>query len=223
MSRMGATVVRRLPVFALLLSACAVIASGSAAHHFEFDRAAIEVGQVWRLVTGHWTHWSPDHLFWDVATFGALGLLAERRSRASFLACTLSSAVAISAALWFLRPDVLTYRGLSGIDVGLFTLVATGMFRDARAARHRPTAAVAVVALSAFALKLTWELAAGSALFVDAASAGFQSLPLAHAIGGAVGALGGWFSPGCDASGAFVPSPVYSGERVRVRGSSGKN
>jgi len=195
--RMAPTFLRRLPVFTLLLGACALVASGMA-HRLEFDRHAVAAGQVWRLVTGHWTHWSSNHLLWDVATFAALGILAERRSRAAFLACTLASAVAISAGLWFLRPDVVTYRGLSGIDVGLFAVVATGMIRDARTTRHRPTAILAIAALGALGLKLAWELTTGSAFFVDTAAAEFQSLPLAHALGAAVGAAVAFFRGGAE-------------------------
>ena len=38
-------------------------------------------------------------------------------------------------------------------------------------------------------MKTAWELGSGSALFVDAASAGFKSVPLAHAVGGAIGII----------------------------------
>jgi rhomboid family GlyGly-CTERM serine protease len=157
------------------------------ATQLQFDREAILAGEWWRGVSGHFVHWSADHLFWDVATFAVLGILAERRSRTGLLACALASAVAVSAGLWILRPDVITYRGLSGIDAGLFALVATGMLRDARTTGHRPTAILAVAALGVLGLKLAWELTTGSALFVDAAAAGFQSMPLAHALGAVAG------------------------------------
>jgi rhomboid family GlyGly-CTERM serine protease len=193
---MAPTFLGRLPLCTLLLCGCALVATCGSSDRLEYDRAAIEAGQVWRLLTGHWTHWSPQHLFWDVATFASLGVLSERRSRAAFLACTFAAATAISASLWLFRPDVILYRGLSGIDVGLFTLVVTGMFRDTRATHRRATATIAIAALVALALKLTWELATGTAFFVDAAAAAFQSLPSAHAVGGVVGVLCGCAIPG---------------------------
>lgn len=155
----------------------------------QYDRGAIAAGQWWRAVTGHWTHWSLDHLLWDAATFAALGMLAEARHRGRFLICTASSAVAISAGVWLLRPDVTSYRGLSGIDCGLFTLVAVSIARDAVRARRPVAASLAAAALLCFVLKTAWEITSGAALFVDAAAAGFTSLPLAHALGGAAGLL----------------------------------
>jgi rhomboid family GlyGly-CTERM serine protease len=184
---MAPTFLRRLPLCTLLLCGCALVAACGPSDRLEYDRAAIEAGQLWRLLTGHWTHWSPQHLFWDVATFASLGALAERRGRAGFLGCTLAAALAISGGLWLLRPDVVAYRGLSGIDAAMFGAVATGMLRDAARSGRRGAAAVALAALAALGLKLAWELATGSALFVDAGAAGFQSLPLAHAIGACVG------------------------------------
>ena len=32
----------------------------------QYDRLAIADGEVWRLMTQHWCHWSMDHLFFDL-------------------------------------------------------------------------------------------------------------------------------------------------------------
>ena len=157
----------------------------------QYDRTAIAAGQAWRLVSGHWAHWSADHLAWDVAAFAALGAIAEDRSRRRFLACVFGSAAVISAGVGFLRPDLPFYRGLSGIDAALFAFVATAVAREAVANHRRATACFAIAGLGGLALKLVWELSTGSALFVDAAAAGFEPLPLAHALGAAVGAVAG--------------------------------
>ena len=54
------------------------VAALNLAGALQYDRGAIAAGQVWRIITGHFTHWSADHLSWDVAVFAVLGLLAER-------------------------------------------------------------------------------------------------------------------------------------------------
>lgn len=163
---------------------------------FEYDRTAIESGQVWRVITGHFTHWSLDHLFWDVAVFAVLGAFAERRTGSAFVLCVLSSALAITAGVWCLRPDLALYRGLSGIDSALFVMVTAALARDALRRREWSVVAFTSTALAAFVTKTCWETATGSALFVDAAAAGFEPVALAHAIGGLVGAVTGLLPAG---------------------------
>ena len=154
----------------------------------QYDRAALNAGALWRVLTGHLTHWSRDHLAWDLLTFAVLASLAERNSRRRFLSCVLASSVLISAAVWLLRPDLTYYRGLSGIDTALFALVATTLFRNARLARDRPTMLIATTGLAALAAKTLFELSTGSSVFVGAAP-DFEPLPLAHVVGGATGLL----------------------------------
>ena len=35
----------------------------------DYRRDAIQAGQLWRLITSHLTHWSPDHLAWSLLVF----------------------------------------------------------------------------------------------------------------------------------------------------------
>jgi len=65
----------------------------------QLDRAALGAGELWRILTCHWAHWSLDHLVWDVLAFGVLGLLAIRHCPRRTLALLGISAVAISARL----------------------------------------------------------------------------------------------------------------------------
>src|SRR5262245_41482469 len=111
-----------LPVVAILLSALAVGigAFENLSGALSFDRAAVANGEPWRLFTGHLTHWNWDHLVWDVLMFAVLGVLIESRSRAAFARVLFVSTAAISAAVWFFSANVTEYRGLSGIDSGLF-------------------------------------------------------------------------------------------------------
>ena len=178
------------PAWTVLLSGCALMAF-VAGPVFQYDRGAILGGEWWRVVTGHLTHWSLDHLFWDLIVFAVLGALNERRDRGAFLRCTVCAAVLISAGLWLLRPDVTHYRGLSGIDSALFVMTATAACTDSLIAGRGRIAVMAAVSLALFAAKILWELASSAALFVDASAAGFETIPLAHALGGAAGAAAG--------------------------------
>ncbi len=77
---------RRLPWLTLLLSALAagLVLCGIGTEGLEFDRTAISAGQIWRLATGHFTHWNADHMAWDVMMFAVLGAMIERHNRWSY-------------------------------------------------------------------------------------------------------------------------------------------
>jgi rhomboid family GlyGly-CTERM serine protease len=161
-----------------------------AARWLELDRSAVARGEVWRLVTGHWTHWTLDHLLWDVLTFLLLAILCETWiSRRALLATVAGSALLISAGVWVALPGLSCYRGLSGIDSALFVLLAVALLRRESGAR----AGLAGVAVLLFLAKAAWEVSTGSTLFAD--SAGFVPVPLAHLLGGAWGLVAAVLHP----------------------------
>jgi len=159
--------------------------------HLQYDRAAIAAGEVWRLVSGHWAHYSLDHVIWDVIAFAALGVACERRSRARFLVCLIASALAISVSVWLLLPEMQVYRGLSGIDSALFTCLAASMWNDGRRSERPGLQAIALACVSAFLLKVAFELVTGRTVFVNEMDPGAVGVPLAHIAGAACGVLVG--------------------------------
>ena len=184
---------RRTPCASLLLAAAAVVVflwPGLSAH-LQYDRTAIAAGQVWRLVSGHWAHYSLDHVFWDVIAFVALGVACERSSRARFLVCLVASALAISVSVWLMLPEMQVYRGLSGIDSALFTLLAASMWIDGRRSERRGLQAIAMAGVSAFLLKVAFELITGHTVFVKDMDPRAVGVPLAHIVGAGCGLLVG--------------------------------
>lgn len=158
-----------------------------AAGWLEYDRGRIAAGEVWRVVTCHWTHWSADHLLWDLGAFVVLTALCWRLGRARTLAAIAAAALLIPLALWLVTPDLARYRGLSGLDSALFVLLAAGLLRREAVAGRRRTVKLAAGLLAVFAAKVLFEAATGTTLFVDA-SAAFVPVPLAHLVGGVCGA-----------------------------------
>jgi len=155
---------------------------------FAYDRTAIAAGQLWRLVTGHWTHWTADHLAWDLVVFAVLGVFWERTGRRrAFLVCVFGSALLISLAVWLVLPEMALYRGLSGVDCALVTAVTfQSLRRSARSGQHGLSLALTAV-LAGYFLKVLYELATGSTLFVNSENATFIAVPLAHLVGGVFG------------------------------------
>jgi rhomboid family GlyGly-CTERM serine protease len=153
----------------------------------QFQRDAVAGGELWRVVTCHWTHWSLDHLVWDALPFALLVLLAWRASPRRTLWTLGLSAVLIPAGAWIFYPQVLTYRGLSGLDSALFLLVALDLCRKATKSRHWVTVVVVAALMAGFLAKVLFEILTGTTVFAD--SAFFVPLPLAHLIGAQCGAL----------------------------------
>ena len=181
--RLGAPAIFAGP---LLLSATAVLVHllPGAARLLEYDRAAILRGELWRLLTGHWTHLSLDHLALDVAAFAALGGALVWVGRRLFWRTVLGSALAISLSLLVCGQEWSTYRGLSGIDSALLGALATLLWLGGGRRGERRLGAAALLL---FAGKIGYESITGTALFA-AETPGHEVVPLAHLVGAGIGA-----------------------------------
>lgn len=154
-----------------------------------YQRDLIAAGELWRLVTGHFVHWSHSHLVWDLCTFLALGAACELRSRKRLLACLLISAVAIPGVVWLLLPELELYGGLSGIDSALFALLGGQLAHEQWKRGSSAALAMALVFSLAFVLKTGFEMTNGGTVFVGDLAPGIVSVPLAHLAGAVVGVL----------------------------------
>ena len=183
-----------LPSVSLILVAVAVtiMPFDTLASWLQYDRAAVDGGQLWRLLTCQFTHWSWDHLFWDAAALLFLGWVLEREDHRSLLVCLGLSAVLIPTVVHFGLPDLATYRGLSGIDSAVFVLLAVTLLRRCYADGDRLWTWACVAMLVGFAAKVGFELISGGTLFVDSEASRMQPVPLAHVVGGMLGASCGW-------------------------------
>jgi rhomboid family GlyGly-CTERM serine protease len=87
-----------------------------------YQRAGIEQGQWWRLLTGHFVHLDLEH-----AVLNGLGLVlmwalfARDYPPARWLAIYLGAALAVSAGLWMFNPEIAWYVGASGALHGAMT------------------------------------------------------------------------------------------------------
>jgi rhomboid family GlyGly-CTERM serine protease len=154
----------------------------------QYDRSAVAAGQFWRLLTCHWPHWSADHLLWSGGTFAVLVLVCRRLYPRQLLPCVLLSAPLVTGAVMF-GTDLQTYRGLSGIDTALFTLLAIQILRENLADHRRVPAAAAGVLLLTLTAKIIYESITRGTLFVSADPSIMTPVPLAHFAGAVAGAI----------------------------------
>jgi rhomboid family GlyGly-CTERM serine protease len=80
-----------------------------------YDRSAILSGELWRLITGHWVHFSYGHLFYDVIVLAITGWIIKHQGYRYLTSLCLLTSVSISLMLFILLPDMARYGGLSGI------------------------------------------------------------------------------------------------------------
>lgn len=159
-----------------------IAAIPGAASALELDRVELMGGELWRLLSGHFAHWSGDHLLWDVLALLMLGSVAERVSRARVWVTVFVSALAISCVFLLYRPELASYRGLSGIDsafVGF--LLAHGWLQARRGDRWLRW--LVVLASALFTFKIGYECLDGGMLFVDGAATAMTVVPEAHGVG----------------------------------------
>ena len=201
-----ATAVRhpRGVVPAAVLATLLIYALPEAADLLQFDRGLIGQGQWWRIVTSHWTHWNESHLLWDLLMFAALSITALRISKTRAYAVVLSSALLIPLSILILIPDMICYRGLSGLDSALYVFVLLGLIKNRLPAVGRPGELARIslertalwLMLLLFAAKTIYEFATGNTLFVQSMGAGICGVPLAHLIGGIIGVIWSTLSAG---------------------------
>ena len=126
----------RLPVSAWpwITAGCAALAGlmqiWPAFHQLAlYERSAILNGEWWRIGTGNFAHFSGSHLGWNLVVLIPTGLWLESlwpRLARSFLAL---SPWVVGLALLGFEPRLETYAGLSGVVIGLVTLLGLQLRR----------------------------------------------------------------------------------------------
>jgi len=86
---------------------------------FIFDRDAVVQGEVWRLFSSHFVHFTDTHLAYNLLAFGVAGWVVERKSYLHFGLLYVLMAFVISTSLFILKPAMSFYGGLSGMACGL--------------------------------------------------------------------------------------------------------
>lgn len=116
---MPSAAIAKVPIASsVVVLVCAVLAAAPETGLFAYDRSAILAGQIWRLWTGHWVHFSNQQFLMDVSTLFVVGLLAEREFGARLTALVLWLGMpVISLGLLLLVPDLHEYRGASALAV----------------------------------------------------------------------------------------------------------
>jgi rhomboid family GlyGly-CTERM serine protease len=137
----------RTPLLLFVLPA--VLLACAPVHHglLLLARDAVETGEVWRLWSGHWIHFSASHLFWNLIVLLAAGAWLERVRPGLLLGHTAIAAPLIGLAVLAGEPALQTYGGLSGLATGVVVLLGLHQLRTPDASRWFWAGLLAVTAL----------------------------------------------------------------------------
>ena len=173
----------------VLAGACIGLAllPGDLAEWLAFDRQAVLQGEIWRLWTAHFVHFSWRQAALDTAALATVASMAERELGALGAAvATLLGAAVISLVMLVAVPGMQVYEGASGLSVLLGTAAATQLWN------RSPSSRLFLVLMAGAVI---------GKLLLDASDScpGCSSLPTgvrvawqAHVAGLAIGALLGW-------------------------------
>jgi len=166
-----------LQTLLLVLPAVAASLSTGLAELMVYDRAAILQGEIWRLLTGHWVHFSSAHLASDALVLAGCAWLIARRGFTRFSAICLLLAPGISLVLLVGLPELARYGGLSALALTGMTLAGLQELRGDRC-RWFGAGLLALVAL-----RLLADLTLGGATLTGIDGLGVQPVPLGHLLG----------------------------------------
>jgi rhomboid family GlyGly-CTERM serine protease len=173
------------PAVVILLLGCAALQIAGLDLWLRYSRAGIGAGEWWRLVTGHLVHLGAAHLAMNALGAVLVAWLVGAHLRPLAWAVTaLACALGIGMGLFWGRPDLEWYVGLSGVLHGLLVAGGVAALADQR---ERGFAGILLMAVIA---KLAWEQVSGAAT-ASAALAGGAVVVDAHLFGAITGAIAG--------------------------------
>ena len=124
--------VKLLPAAVIAIIATAIqLLPQSLQHIVRYDRAGIVEGEIWRVITGHVTHLGWNHLAMNVAGLWLVTYVFAPLGKpwlwATFMFAT---AILTSAGLFFFKPQLSFYVGLSGILHGIIVIGASRWIQE---------------------------------------------------------------------------------------------
>lgn len=150
---------------------------------FVYDRQAILMGELWRLLTAPFVHFSGSHIFWNILIFSIAGFAVNISKFPCFwIVCSIS--LSLPGLIFLLTtPDMEYYGGLSGAATGAVAYFCLCSFFNTGRKRR-----IWLVILAVMLVKIIVEAMMNEPIFAQAGEIPFRVLPEAH-IAGYLGAL----------------------------------
>jgi len=178
-------IVQRLPVITLLMVSAAIIIARFPewSPWLVYDRSAILSGQIWRMFTGHWVHFSTSHLVYDSLALGVAVWIIEAQKLPNLGWICLLAPWLISGTLLVVEPRMELFGGLSALATTAVVYLALCGLGDAG-----PWRWICLATLLGFVCKMIYETVTGHMMFVTEGDNAVTVSTASH-ISGAVIAL----------------------------------
>jgi rhomboid family GlyGly-CTERM serine protease len=153
-------------------------------HWLLLDRTGVAQGELWRLWTGHWVHFSSAHLAWNVAVLLAAGTWLESVQPGRLWRQALLGAPIISLIILSGDDSLRAYGGLSALATGIVVLLAlTQLERSRRDRLYWSTLLLLVLG------KSVYDATHDTALFIPFGDTPARPAAMAHLTGAMVATL----------------------------------
>ncbi len=175
----------RLPVITLLLVGGGVLVAlfPGWSSWLVYDRSAILSGQIWRMFTGHWVHFSTSHLVYDSLALGVAGWIIESQKLPHFGWLCLLAPWLISAILLVFEPQMKLFGGLSALATTAIVYLALFGLHD-----NAPWRWICLTTLLGITGKIIFEMTTGRMIFANTGNV-LETVSVAGHISGALIAL----------------------------------
>jgi rhomboid family GlyGly-CTERM serine protease len=174
----------RTPLLLYVLPAALAAALPGVHGTLLYARGPILGGELWRMWSGHWVHFSSSHVGWNLVVLVMAGTRLEQARPGLLLRYTLLAAPFISVSFLLFAPAMEYYGGLSGLATGTVTLFV--LVNLAAGRRHR---AWWLAALAVVAGKIALDATRPTPWFSSFPGAGIHSSALAHLAGALLAAV----------------------------------
>lgn len=86
-----------------------------------YNRNLISDGEIWRIISGNFTHSNLSHLLLNLAGLWIFGFIfMDNLKTKTFIFCTLFLSISVGVGLYLFTPELIKYYGFSGVLYGLF-------------------------------------------------------------------------------------------------------
>lgn len=175
----------RLPVITMLLVGGGVVIAlfPGWSSWLVYNRSAILSGEIWRMFTGQWVHFSTSHLAFDVMALGIAGWIIENQKLPHFGWLCLLTPWLISAVLLLFEPQMKVFGGLSALATTAIVYLALFGLHDAA-----PWRWICLITLLGIVGKIIFEMTTGRMMFMNTGNIPVTVCVASH-ISGAIIAL----------------------------------
>lgn len=124
---------RQIPWVFLVLAFLALVIQLNSAWRDSLIYQRDQIGEIWRLWTGHLVHFGWPHFVVDVGLFLILGWMLERGHPRVAVSSLVFMPLFISVVIYVFDSQMQRYAGLSALNLGLLLIIALqGWQRDWR-------------------------------------------------------------------------------------------